>query len=85
MSDVIATWLRKRFINEKEWYGVEYEELNEAANKIEADAKLIQEMVDLLEGAESGFVSMSGPDLVWKRLRDETLSKAKSQQEGKTE
>ena len=83
MSDDLATWLRKRFINEKEWYGVEVDGLTDAANRIEADSALIQEMREAIERAQAvllseGYYSFSD-DL------ELALSKAKSQQEGETE
>jgi hypothetical protein len=97
MSDDLVKRLHKHFINGKEWYGIEIDVLTEAANRIEADAKLIQEMREALQSAKEELyqISHSGgnPDdeanmdsyAAAYRECKQALSKAKSQQEGETE
>lgn len=59
----------------------------EAANRIEADAKLIQEMREAFQKARDMVWPMELNDRTMAVLRilDAALSKAKSQQEGETE
>lgn len=89
MSDDLVVWLRKRFINEKEWYGVEVDGLTDAADRIEALESLIQEMREALEIAQRFIssvpevVTVSGDAALY--AVDTALSKAKSQQEVETE
>ena len=77
MSDTLVTRL---------WASDEASALtNQAARRIEADAKLIQEMREALEAIYRHIDSPENYDRHIDAICDSILSKAKSQQEGETE